>query len=123
MINGNDSKKNITIDNFTGGESGTDLKGCYFKYDKSNGSYDFHDKDGKEKCKDLVVGTGCSFVLDDNPNVTWSIALTEPCSEVLVNGNWGNNVSGDTGEEGGTFQGQAGGSMDADASAASASGY
>lgn len=114
-------KLNIIIDSFTGGASGADLKGCYFKL-KGNGTYDFHDKDGKEKCKDLTIGSGCQFTLDEYPNIHWSIALIPPCSELVVNGEWSNDVRNDTGEEGGTFQGQAGGTVE-DASAASASGY
>jgi hypothetical protein len=118
-----DTQLPIIIDNFTGGESGKDLKGCYFKLKESKGTYDFHDKDDKEKCKDLTVGSGCSFVLDENPHITWRIVLTPPCSELVVNGGWSNTVRNDVGEEGGTFQAQAGGGLDAEASAASASGY
>ena len=117
-----DLKLHIIIDSFTGGASGADLKGCYFKL-QGNGTYDFHDKDGKEKCKDLTIGTGCSFTLDEFPDIHWTITLIPPCSELVVNGGWSNNVRTDVGEEGGTFQGQAGGNTDADASAASASGY
>lgn len=117
-----DNKKNITIESFSGGPSGADLKGCYFRYRKATGTYDFHDKDDKEKCKDLSVGSGCSFTLDETPDITWSIVLTEPCTELIVNGDWGNSVKVDTGEEGGTFQAQAGGTFE-DASAASASSY
>ena len=122
MTNG-DTDKHIIIDSFTGGESGADLKGCYFKYNKSKETYDFHDKDGKEKCKDLSVGSGCSFDLDGQPHIQWTISLTPPCSELVVNGGWSNTVGGDVGEEGGTFQAQAGGTFEEDASAASASGY
>ena len=117
-----DDKLKIFIDSFTGGESGADLKGCYFKL-KSKGTYDFHDKDGKEKCKDLTIGSGCSFVLDEYPRIHWTIALIPPCSELVVNGEWSNDVRTDVGEEGGTFQGQAGGTWEEDANAASASGY
>ena len=124
MTNENvDTKLPIIIDNFTGGESGKDLKGCYFKYKESHDSYDFHDKDDKEKCKDLKVGRPCSFVLDEKPHITWTIALTPPCNELVVNGGWSNTVKNDVGEEGGTFQAQAGGNMDTEASAASGSGY
>lgn len=123
MINDDDKKKPIIIDSFTGGQSGADLKGCYFKYKATSDSYDFHDKDDKEKCKDLKIGSGCSFTLDENPDIIWTIGLTPPCTEIIVNGSWGNTVGGDVGEEGGTFQAQAGGTWEEDASAASASGY
>jgi hypothetical protein len=116
-----DKHKHIIIGSFTGGESGKDLKGCYFKY-KGEGNYDFHDKDGKEKCKDLRIGSGCGFTLDEQPRIGWTITLKEPCSEKVVNGGWTNTVPRRTGEEGGTFQGQAGG-VGEDASAASGSGY
>lgn len=121
MIN-EDDKLPIIIDSFTGGPTGADLKGCYFKL-KANGTYDFHDKDGKEKCKDLTIGSGCNFTLDESPHIQWTITLTPPCSELVVNGEWTNDVRRDTEEEGGTFQGQAGGTWEEDASAASASGY
>jgi hypothetical protein len=117
-----DTKKNdIVIDSFTGGESGKDLKGCYFKY-KGEGNYDFHDKDGKEKCKDLRIGSGCGFTLDEKPRIGWIITLHEPCSDKLVNGDWTNTVPDSSAEEGGTFQGQAGGTGE-EANAASGSGY
>lgn len=116
-----DKKKHIIIDSFTGGATGKDLKGCYFKY-KGEGTYDFHDKDGKEKCKNLIIGAGCGFTLDENPNIGWTITLKEPCSEKLINGDWTNTVPHATQEEGGTFQGQAGGTGE-EANAASGSGY
>lgn len=113
--------KHIIIDSFTGDASGKDLKGCYFKH-KGEGGYDFHDKDGQEKCKGLRIGSGCGFTLDEYPHIGWIITLQEPCSEKLVNGRWTNTVPKITQEEGGTFQGQAGGSGE-EASAASGSRY
>ncbi|MCA1576838.1 MAG: hypothetical protein LC794_05670 [Acidobacteria bacterium] len=112
--------KKIVVDSFTGDPDGDDLKGCYFKYKKSDQTYTFHDKDDTAKCTDLTVGSGCSFSLDEYPGISWTITLVAPCTETVVNGTW-ENTDNPTAEEGGTFQAQAGGTMDADASAASAS--
>jgi hypothetical protein len=121
MADEKDSNSHIVVDGFTGGASGTDLIECYFKR-KHDGTYTFHDKDDKEKCKDLTCNgnPSCSFSLDEEPNITWTLTLTT-CSVDLVEGNWSNTVSNPEGEEGGTFTAQ-GGTIDAE-TAASASSY
>lgn len=111
-----DTDKKITIDSYTGGANGADLEECYFKYKKSDANYDFYDKDSKSKCTGLTVGSSCSFTLDEYPGITWTITLTDPCSETEVSGSWSSDdgtISAET--EGGTFTAQAGGGVEEDA--------
>src|ERR1044071_70619 len=99
----------IFIDSFTGGSDGDDLLECYFKR-KHDGTYDFHDKDDHSKCSNLSVGSSCSFTLDEFPGITWTITLTNPCTDTEVNGNWSKTDGAfqDDGENG-TFTAQSGG--------------
>lgn len=109
--NPNEDKK-ITVDSYTGGNNGEDLEQAYFKYKKSDSTWDFYDKDNNSKCTGLVVGGSCSFTLDEYPGLTWTITLINPCSETEVNGDWSTTTEGGlpTAEtEGGTFTAQAGG--------------
>lgn len=101
----------IYVDSYTGGSDGDDLVECYFKQ-KHDGTYDFHDKDDHTKCTNLSVGSSCSFTLDEEPGITWTITLKSPCSATEVNGNWSNtDGSGGFGDDGesGTFTAQSGG--------------
>jgi hypothetical protein len=108
----------IFVDSYTGGSDGGDLIECYFKYKKSDSTYDFHDKDDHTKCTGLTVGSSCSFQLDEDPDLTFTITLTSPCTETEVNGTWSvpdaarRQPGGDT--EGGTFQAQGGGAAGED---------
>jgi hypothetical protein len=98
----------ILIDSFTGGNDGDDLIDCYFKYKSSDETYTFHDKDDHSKCTGLKVGSSCSFTLDEFPDITWTITLTDPCTTSEVNGDW-LSVTDENTQEGGTFQAQDGG--------------
>lgn len=98
---------------------GDDLKGCYYK-PKNGGTFDFCDKDGKVKARDLKKGSTFSFDLDGVPGVEWTLTVNE-ITDLTVNGTWSDGPK-EVGEPDGTYQGQAGGGADAE-SAASASGY
>jgi hypothetical protein len=100
--------KKITIDSYTGSNDGEDLVDCYFKL-KHDDTYTFHDKDDHAKCSGMTVGSQCSFQLDEDPNITWTITLVAPCNAEVVNGSWNNDDPGIGAGEGGTFQAQAGG--------------
>lgn len=108
MADDDKEDKKIPINSYTGGSDGIDLEGAYFKYKKSDATYDFYDQDGNSKCTGLSVGSSCSFVLDEDPDINWTITLTNPCSETEVSGNWSipDSITGDG--EGGTFTAQAG---------------
>jgi hypothetical protein len=104
--------KKIVVDSFTGGNDGDDLINCYFKV-KNDDTYDFHDKDDHTKCTGMTVGSSCSFSLDEDPGITWTITLTAPCTETEVNGSWtAQSDEFEAEQEGGTFQAQAGGGAD-----------
>lgn len=100
---------------------GDDLKGCYYK-PKNDGTFDFYDKDGKVKARNLTPGKSFSFDLDGVPGIEWTLTINT-ITELEVTGNWTDvPQGGEVGEPEGTYQGQAGGGFDAE-NAASASGY
>jgi len=103
----------IYVDSYTGGSDGDDLIDCYFKYKSGDQTWTFHDKDDHSKCTGLTVGSSCSFTLDEFPGITWTITLTDPCTESEVNGDW-LATTDDNAQEGGTFQAQDGGGMEAE---------
>lgn len=111
----------IIIDSVAPEGIGDDLKGCYYK-PKIDGTFDFFDKDGKVKARDLKPGSIFSFSLDELPDLEWTLTVNA-IDDLKVNGNWTDRPKdGDVGEPEGTYQGQAGGGLDVE-SAASASGY
>ena len=106
----------IVINSVSGTNSdGNDLKGCYFKQN-NEGTYDFHDKDGKEKAKRISPGSSFSFHLDQHE---FTLSIAPGSSATFVSGSW-NDGDTITGADG-SYQAQAGGSEDAEANAASAS--
>ena len=78
----------IVIDNVQpgGNDDGNDLLECYFKA-KSNGTFDFFDKDGKEKVKDIHVGQSFSFELDEYPDIQFTLTIGTG-SDTQVTGTW-----------------------------------
>ena len=109
----------IIIDSIEPAGIGDDLKGCYFK-PKNDGTFDFYDKDGKVKARDLHDKSEFSFTLDNLPDVVWTLTIGA-ITDLNVNGTWTDKPE-DVGEPEGTYQGQAGGGLDVE-NAASASGY
>jgi len=109
----------IIIDSVAPEGIGDDLKGCFYK-PRNDGAFDFYDKDGKIKARDLKEGSSFSFQLDGQPDIPWSLTI-KTITDLNVTGNW-TNAPQEVGEPEGTYQGQAGGGSDVE-SAASASGY
>ena len=110
----------IIIDKVAPEGIGDELKGCYFK-PRNDGTFDFFDKDGKIKARDVTEGGTFCFDLDGLPGVEWTLKVNA-ITALNVDGNWTDkpNVE-NVGEPEGTYQGQAGGGLDVE-SAVSASG-
>ena len=97
-------KKRIIVDEFTG--DGNDLVNCYFKA-KNDGTYDFYDKDDHSKATGLTLDNPSGeFHLPGDPDDLWTVTL----SIASLNGNWTRkSKTAQDGQDGGTFQAQAGG--------------
>jgi hypothetical protein len=115
----------IIIDKVDPEGIGDDLKGCYYEPGR-DGAFDFFDKDGTIKARDVKPGSEFSFKLDGLPDIEWTLSLN-PVTEREVCGNWIERSekrpeNSGVGEPEGTYQGQAGGGLDVE-SASSAGGY
>ena len=119
----NDSQK-IKINTVTGGKDKDDLKKCFF-YPAADSTYDFYKKEnGVETllASGITSGTSFTFTLD---GYTWTIpdpSLPQVPFEInstTAIGSWKNNdpsvsIEAQSSGESGTFQGQAGSSLDSE---------
>jgi hypothetical protein len=95
------------------GNGGDDLKGCYFKL-QPNGGFNFHSKDDHVQIRNVCVGSTFSFSLDHLPDLTWTLTIRSAALD-RVDGSWSDGK--DTAGEG-TYQAQAGGTVEGEESAA-----
>jgi len=107
----------LTIDKIHGGTHGNDLKGCYFTQ-REDGSFNFHDKDDRVIAQKVSVGSSFEFKLDEDKKPNWTLKITAT-PVVLIQGTWWDGQD-PAGAEGG-YQAQAGGTVEGEESAASAS--
>lgn len=114
----------IKIENITGESVGNDLKNCYFQ-NAGNGTYNFYDKNQNNPNNPILTGItagfGSGFRLQDYPGTQWFMTVYT-INDSAATGDWSGNDSA-TPEEipgSGTFQAQAGGTLDAESEASSA---
>ena len=112
------TENRIVIESVTP-DSGAQLLKCYFK--QHGDTYTFYDKDEKAKAHNLSVGSEFQFTLDEDPNVNWTLTLTEvdqTPDRKKMRGGW--HDSKDPAMADGTYQAEAGGSGEEEPNASSA---
>ena len=115
-------KLTIVITSVSGPEEqGKHLVHCYYK-PQSDDTYDFFDKEHKEKKKGVKIGEPFSFPLDLH---VYTLTLDpEPDKPEGYWGSWSTRSSKDPSNAEGTYQAEAGGAgEEEDPHAASAGGY
>ena len=117
-----DPTKWIKIDDVIGGrpQDQEALKRNYFEATTVNSTYLFYTPSGEQIRTNppvLADDRDFSFELPEMPGVTWTVTNFAVDHEA-ANGNWSNTVQ--VGQDDGTFQAQAGGAGEDEASAAGA---
>ena len=116
-------KDPIVIKSFIGPEEeGKHLVDCYYMPKNNDDTYDFFDKEHKEKHKGVKIGEPFSFDLDLHH---YTLTLDpDPDKPGGYWGPWSTTPTSDPGMAEGTYQAEAGGSgEEEEPSAASAGGY
>ncbi len=115
----------IKIKTVSGGDASDqeDLKNCYFLETATAGEYEFYDNNNNlvDTTPSIIEsGTDFTFSLDD-PMETWSVTnlvISGTGQDATASGDWSNNAE-ITNDEG-SFQADAKGTLDEEASSASA---
>jgi hypothetical protein len=106
----------IRISTVTGDKDKQLLKGCYFLPNGTPGNFNFYDTKNNLLATSRISGSPIVFFLDNHIWMIDKFVITDE----LASGDWKNNDDTDPAEEGGSFQAQAGGTVEMEASAASA---
>ena len=99
---------------------GHELVLCYFKR-KAGGTYNFHNPEHVKKADDIEFNKAFSCKLHDDQQTIWTLTLSpvdgDPTGEQFQ-GTWSKSDNSDPSLEDGTYQAQAGGTMEEDAASA-----
>ena len=97
-----------------------ELVKCYFK-PKSGGTYNFHNPEHVKKAEDITFDKSFSCKLHDDQQTVWTLTLhpmdDDPTGEKF-GGTWAKSNGNDPSLEDGTYQAQAGGTLEEDAASA-----
>jgi hypothetical protein len=110
----------IKIQGINGASVGNDLKNCYF-LNAGNGTYNFFDKNQNNPNNPIltgITGTGSfqgGFMLQDYPHIRWTMNVYGINDSAASGAWWGDDSASPEEIPGsGTFQAQAGGTVDAE---------
>ena len=99
---------------------GDELLLCYFK-PKSNGTYTFHNPEHVKKADDITFDKPFTCKLHDDQPTEWTLTLEPDSTDPIgkkYRGTWSKSNDNDPTLEDGTYQAQAGGTLEEDAASA-----